>query len=1180
MTNSTTERHQDFTDEQRRAVATRGVSVSLSAGAGCGKTFVLTERYLDHFDPRAGDALVPEEIGQLVAITFTERAAREMRDRIRAKCYERLLEAVDDDAAYWAELLRALDSARISTIHSFCAAILRSRAVEAGVDPQFTVLEQAQAETLLAEAIDDEIRRLVSERDETTLDLAVRFNLDGLREMVRRLSVECTPQDFDEWLAISPDEQVARWEACASELPPVLGRGLAASAPAQTVLEVLRANVPDNDVMRKRRSALVAALAQLHEGPSNRDVLSRCLEAVEMNARVEKTGRAGSWPSEEAYETFRDQAAKLRELAGKLRPVLEFDPRGAREVAVIGGQLLALADGVRRAYAGRKEELRVMDFDDLLVHTRRLLTDEKHRQVVGRLSARVTLLLVDEFQDTDPLQVELVEALAGEGLKDGKLFFVGDYKQSIYRFRGADPHVFRRLRERTPAAGRQSLSLNFRSQPAILHFVNALFWDDLGADYEPLRPHRPQVSPLPAVEFLWAPAVHDGKGKGREKVDQLRSREADWIARRIRAMLDSGEPIVWDAKAAEAKRPAARAAQPGDIAILLRALTSVEAYEAALRHCGIDYYLVGGHAFYAQQEIYDLLNLLRTLNSPADAVSLIGALRSGFFSLADETIFWLAQHQGGISAGLFAGAYPEQIGPDQQERAALAARAIGQLRACKDRLRICELIELALSLTGYDAALLGEFLGERKLANLLKLQEQARGFQRGDFLGLADFITQLAEFVVRQPDEPLAATHSEDSNVVRLMSVHQAKGLEFPIVIVPDVNRKQREPWALARFDGRLGPLVRLPKDDEPVVSGYDLWRHLEKAEEEAETNRLLYVATTRAADYLILSGGVGAVGDANGPWAQLLGRRFDLESGRFIGRLPAGETGPSVKVTTEEPPIQRGRTAPRTKANIAAIISGLEQAAAAPGGLAKARAIDPIPPDPNARRQYSFSRLQGTLRRKYERLDQAEFAGEASHDPRSLGTLVHAALAAIDFAAPGDCRELVERIAEQHLPDNPGEVDEAVAMVERFVASERAREIVAAREAHAEVEFLLGWPPDGQDPGQIVLRGFIDRLYQDAAGRWHLLDFKTNRVSDKGIAAHAADYEMQMLVYGLAAERILGSAPATLTLHFLRTGEEHPFDWNDAARRKVITLVNDAIGLQRIESQGSRQKLLPFSSL
>jgi hypothetical protein len=251
----------------------------------------------------------------------------------------------------------------------------------------------------------------------------------------------------------------------------------------------------------------------------------------------------------------------------------------------------------------------------------------------------------------------------------------------------------------------------------------------------------------------------------------------------------------------------------------------------------------------------------------------------------------------------------------------------------------------------------------------------------------------------------------------------------------------------------------------------------------------------------------------------------------------------------------------------MAAVLAEVQRAAA--GTPPNMLTIDPIEPDPGARRQYSFSRLSGALGRKYERIDAGELGGELSADPRGLGTLVHAVLAAIDLRAPCDVRGLVERLADEHLPDSPAEVAEAIAMVERFVGSQRARDIAAARACHAEIEFLLGWPPEGT-PGKVVLRGFLDRLYQDAAGRWHIVDFKTNRVADKSLAAASAPYAMQMLVYGLAAERILGSPPASLTLHFLRNGAEHQFAWNDDARRKAIEMVDQGIQDQGQRNQGS----------
>ncbi|HEX3724777.1 MAG TPA: 3'-5' exonuclease, partial [Pirellulales bacterium] len=699
--------------------------------------------------------------------------------------------------------------------------------------------------------------------------------------------------DSGPWLTRTADEQVAIWQKFHREQAlPALLRQIAALPEARRVVAILSQHVPDHPVMRERRSVLLEKLPRL-ASVAAADVL-HALETIRAHAQVQRGGGAKAWDSADTYEAFKTAATKLRETIDKLKPLASFDAQAVREAAEIGQKLLTIATRIAERFDARKRELAVLDFDDLLRQARALLVDPRHEELRRQLSGQIRLLLVDEFQDTDRLQVDLVTALAG--VAERKLFFVGDYKQSIYRFRGADPDVFRRLRDQTPAEGRLELDRNFRSQPAIVHFVNALFWHDL-ENYEPLRADRPQQAPEPAVEFLWAPATaEDNKSK-----ELWRRREAEWIARRVRQILDDPQLIVGGRSSAEGTGEPRRA-RPGDIAILFRALSNVEYYEDALRRHGIDYYLVGGHAFYAQQEVFDLLNLLRALASPSDEVSLLGALRSGFFALTDETIFWLAQHPDGLLAGLSAADFPPQLAPEEADRAWFAASTLAELRADKDRLPIYELIEEALAKTGYDAALVSEFMGERKLANLRKLVEQARSFDRSGFLSLADFISQLSEFIARQPDEPLAATQGENMDAVRLMTIHQAKGLEFPIVIIPDLDRPRFTGSAGIHFDAELGPLVKLRDDGETKspASGYDLWRLLEKELDQAELARLLYVATTRAADYLILASSVPELGSAKGPWTQMLARRFDLLSGLFGGELPPDEPRPKIKITSE----------------------------------------------------------------------------------------------------------------------------------------------------------------------------------------------------------------------------------------------------------------------------------------
>jgi ATP-dependent helicase/nuclease subunit A len=825
----------------------------------------------------------------------------------------------------------------------------------------------------------------------------------------------------------------------------------------------------------------------------------------------------------------------------------------------------------------------------------------------------VRLLLVDECQDSDPLQVELIQALCGRQAQEGKLFFVGDYKQSIYRFRGADPGVFRRLEQETSPAGRLRLTKNFRSQPAILDFVNALFCDALSnrADdlcvvegdailqYQPLIPQREQITPTPAVEFLWA-IVEDMNKSDAGAREFARRREAEFIARRIRGMLQQKEKIAAENITAE-KRSEGKwttlPVQQKDIAILFRTLSNVQFYEEALRKYGIDYYLVGGHAFYAQQEIHDVVNLLRTLASPADAISLAGVLRSPMFALTDETLFWLAQHPQGLAAGLFADRLPVELTEVDRRRAQFATATLRHLRDRKDRVSITALLNEAFALTGYDAALLAEFMGERKLANLRKLLEQARAFDESGVFGLADFIVQLSEFVAQLPREPLAATHPEGTDVVRLMTIHQSKGLEFPVVFVPDLNRPGRGNDQDAVWHSQLGPLVKSPSqgDKAATISGLDLYKQLNEAEDQAERIRLLYVATTRAADYLVLSSGMFEkdIETPSAPWTKLLAERFNLKTGQFIASLPKSEAyhPPAVKVTTEAPLTDAPIGTSHTWHNLDEAINRAVELATHETRIPTEwrdnadrfdRLANPVVVDLAAQRRFSVTQLNGHLQ-SFDDFSTPVFlfADEDQNSDRiiaaagaDLGILVHQALARIDFSglaqlAGTDRREKVRAIVQHGVESSDSHTadlaESATELIERFLQSDRAHELAKAKTIHRELEFMLAWPPKQSTqvvaigPGR-YLQGFIDCLYQDCAGRWHLLDYKTNQISAAAAGSLASQFELQLGVYALAVEQILRKPPLELTVHFLRPAVEHQFFWNDSLRSDIIKRVNQAI--------------------
>lgn len=1151
-----------LTTEQDKAIATRDVSIALSAGAGCGKTFVLTERFLSHLvRERVSDA-EPARLGQLIAITFTDAAAREMRTRIRNACYDRLQDASNaEEAQHWLRLLREIDAARISTIHAFCASLLRTHATEADLDPTFGVLDQSDADVLQYDVIDDVLRQQLDAMNEETLDLASAYDLRRVKQQVAELLGRRHDPAFQKWLDATADEIVSAWRGWHKcEAFPNAVREIGSAAPIANLLDLLRnASASDkNTKFSEARAALLELLPRLRENKVN----EADLDLIRQYAQVQRICTAKDWPSSDCYDSYRDTCKDVRDLLDRHRPQ-PFNDAAALEMARLGLALLKLTATVAVEYDLRKRAQGQLDFDDLLSATYKLISDPAHAELRKQLADDLRLLLVDEFQDTDQLQADLVRALCGPGFDTGRLFFVGDFKQSIYRFRGAEPKVFRDLRHKVNEQGRLPLTVNFRSQPEILHFVNAMFCDAFSCDgdeYERLRASRAQTTEPPAIEFLWTQTPDKNDRRIPGAVQDARRKEASAIARRIRSLVDeqSDQRPVVDKNTGEPRRLGL-----GDVAILFRTLGDVQVYEEALREYGLDYYLVGGYAFYAQQEIFDVLNLLRSVASAADEVSLAGVLRSPFFALADETLFWLADAAGSINAGLLAETLPPQLSPEESAKAAAAAATLCQLRAIKDRVPIAALLGVALDRTGYDAVLLAEFLGERKLANLHKLLERARAVDQSGVTDLDGFITQLSQFISREPKESLAATLPEAAKIIRLMTIHHAKGLEFPLVIVPDLDRQPRLGAPCAALDPQLGPLVPLPADEEEnAATGMKMFAARERREELEERKRMLYVAATRARDYLILSSSLEALDKPKSDWMELIAERFNLETGDPQAQLPTGFETPHVRVTTD--PQTDYKPAGRSRGtDLLRMLDDAHQAAADGAGIVPPQ-VDPVPVDWAARRQFSFSRFTGKLKRSRAMTGLPSSAVEAKPllDARGLGLLTHDVLARLDFTNPADTdiAAWCEHLAPQYVVHNADQAARSASeMIERFVDSPRGQQLTSAKALHREIEFLLAWPP-GQTNGGQYIRGLIDCLYSDSAGAWRLVDYKTSNMPLADVKHAVQRYEMQLYVYAMAVERALGTSPTELVLELMRPGIEQAIPWNDAARRRAIEMVNEAI--------------------
>jgi ATP-dependent helicase/nuclease subunit A len=878
-----------LTPQQRRAVDHRGSSVVLASGAGCGKTHVLTACYLAHLADGAA-------VGEIVAITFTERAAREMRSRIRAAVTAELAKHTPGSPPHvcWRKHLRDLETAPIATIHGFAAGIIRGHAAAAGIDPAFEVLDDALSATLRTESLRAALHKLLTEDSPVGGDLrelVVLFGWAATREAIDAFLLDPDPPAWDRWLAKPPTEVAREWtEDHRHELRPEWLKYLFTTAPkiAAAVAALRKVDPPTPEA----NATLADVLGRLDKLPDGLDELRETAKVAGAGKKV--------W-GEADYPTVRDAFKVLREeLPDKLAAFAE-KPQKVEEAAVVGQRFIRVAQTAYSAYRDRKRRAAAADFHDLLTLARDVLRD--HSAVQARLQKQYRFLLLDELQDTDPVQMELVGLLSGDDLHGGKLFAVGDAKQSIYRFRGADVELFRNLRTAIPEVGRLELSRNFRSQPGVIRFVNLLCRGWFPGEAE-LEGDRLSVSDG-NVEFLWAVepgarsrepgAEEEQEGAGstlRAPRSALRAREAEAIAQRIEDMLRDDTPRVADSDGPRRVRPA-------DVALLFRSMTHVAIYEAALRRHGLDYYLVGGRAFFAQQEVYDLLNLLRAVENPLDGFALAGVLRSPFCNLTDEALHLIGTHPEGVWAGLFDDERLAVVPADQRPAVARARRFLTGWRSVKDTLPIAGLLNRAFADSGYDAATQFEFLGDRKLANLWKLVDLARDFDRTGF-GLPEFIAHLSDQVARQPREEQAATQPENADVVKLMSVHQAKGLEFPVVIVPDLGAATRGAiHPVARWHRRLGCLARLPADvleDEresgnvPFSDFPDrLGRVADQLADREEDLRILYVACTRARDLLILSAGLAEPPPAKaaGPWLAALGERFDLRTGEC---LTAGE--------------------------------------------------------------------------------------------------------------------------------------------------------------------------------------------------------------------------------------------------------------------------------------------------
>lgn len=1061
-----------LTAEQAEAVRRRTGGVLLSANAGSGKTSVLVERIVRTV---VEDGVRP---GSVLAVTFTEKAAGEMRSRVRARFAElgRADLAVDSEGVH------------VSTIHGLCTTVLRAHAAAAGLDPDFRVLDEREARRLREAAFERALASFLNGPGrEAALDLVAAYGVDRVAAIIGG----------------ARDELRSRGRTVRLPVP--------AAPPA-----------PDPTVLGRAAAEALACLA----GVTGVRV-GTAVAGVQALADVLASGREPS-PRELEAATFAAGGAKALGAGPCLEylSVLDAHARAVRDSRAVAA-LALLDDLLVRAeseYAQSKEQAGGADFDDLQLRTRDLLVDRP--ALAAALRERHERLLVDEFQDTNPLQADLLGALGGDA------FEVGDENQAIYGFRHADVRVMQERRARREAEGAAlELATNFRSAPELLGTLNALFVPLLGDGFTALRAGRedPTALPGPRVEL------------------HVTATDGEWDAAALRGGLPDAQP--W--RHAEARHVARRVREivevthlrARDVVVLLRAATAMDVFDQALADEGLDTVASASAGWWGRQQVLDLCAHLAVLANPREEEALFSLLASPLVGLSSDGLRAVADaHPRGerfralelAAAGRPA---PGLEGADGERLAGFAAWFATE-RAGSARRGLDELIERAVTARDYDLHVLALPGGRRRLANVLKLQRlaaQAQARLGRDVRAFIDLARAELDAEARELDAPVDVG---DQDAVRLMTIHAAKGLEFPCVVVADLGRQGAadRPDLVLGDDGRVGLrlcALDLPRSV-PALDHEELCA-ARLAAAHAEERRVHYVAMTRAEELLVLSGAADlGRWPADGP-----------------GRPPIGWIGRGLV-----PDITTRLEGPEADAVIKAEVHGhalrLRLVRNAPGDHPQGPpghdgggqltlhlpevapdVLDPIPapPTPGAA-SLSYTSLsayaacpyrwylQRVLRLPRDERDRALAAGpdapSGGFDALFRGSLVHRLLEDLDPAAesPPGADPIRELAAVDEVELTDAEVADVQGLVAAYLGSALRERVRAATWVARERPFAF---PAGE--GQPLVNGILDLVAREPDGGWLVVDFKTDVVAehDDLEVLVGRSYGVQRRIYALA---------------------------------------------------------------
>ena len=1055
-------------------------AVCVTAGPGSGKTTILVERFRWLVNEKNVD---PKRI---LAVTFTEKAAQNLIERLTEH---------DGSLERQQQMFR---QAPIATIHSFCSSLLREHALEIGLDPEFSVMDEWESK-IEQNRIIREVLEQAHTNDTAALERFLRtFVGNDIERHLSKIHQEICAADKEAFAQISnPQPHIQNLVA---ELENAAKQGKWPELVTEAKLLRLASGTSDFDYIDSRRS-LIEKLNSLPKTRAASKILKRLRDK-----RDNLVLQADYLFTSIANQDSREWLAKI-----------------LREIEL--------------SFQQWKRSSSKCDFSDLERCAVQLLKKHLH------LAERFDHILVDEYQDINPVQNELIELLQkNRNYSTCTLFAVGDINQSIYGFRYAAPSVFRNFRNNVATHGGHSIELceNFRSRPDILLAAKTFLQDVEGVESRSLTAKRrfPSKS-IPSVEIL---ATYSNSKQN------AKHREARHLAARI-LELKHALKLGVDDSGRKSRKPEWK-----DFAVLARSRANLEAIANALRQAGIPY-TTTSKGFFDTPEIRDLINVLHILVNPRDEIRCAAVLRSPLVGIKDETLLTLKIKECNLVQALDditlhsdsgIASPPFEIDPIDLDRLKKFQGWLTHFRLIRDRTPVDLLLSRILIETSYETYLLSQPTGRHQAANVRKFIEIVRGQSEKRPVSFDSLVSHIEKMRSSQSPEGDAPVLDPSENTVHLMTIHAAKGLEFPVVIIPSVQSPTPNSVTTAGFSPTCG--VGAKWKTSTVSSGQsdealnEINRNATQQRRE-ESNRLFYVAITRAEEHLVLSCCFGAPPYRATAWLQLLkksladihnkedGHLFDGPDntprnetlGKFRFRLLRTDLDPVTECQVNNPeeisPVELVQTVNHRPdySDSAATVTGISLFSTCPrryylshylGFSANHQPINPMP----------TTVLDENYVAEYDKSDSGE-----------LGLRVHAILANASEPDPTE-KEVVE-------------------LVRRFRESDLGRQVPSDAKHEQDLLFNV----DGH-----LLRGHIDLWFDNDDNKRFLVDYKTDRVNETQVTQRAQRYELQLRLYAHAIKQATGRAPDRAELYFLRADKTVKVDIGPKTQQSTARAVNN----------------------